>query len=105
MTSQDENAESEEKESRMSRKTLMLFVVGFLTIFAGAAVLMIAGVLYSGGQASFGTIIFIGPIPVVIGAGPGATWIVSVAIVLAVLTIVMFLVMQRQSKKGDLHES
>ena len=105
MTAQDENAENEEKESRMSRKTLMLFVVGFLTIFAGAVVLMIAGVVYGGSQVSFGTIIFIGPIPVVIGAGPGAIWMVSVAIVLAVLTIVMFLVMQRQLKNGDLHES
>jgi uncharacterized membrane protein len=105
MTVEDGNAENEEKETRTSRKILMLFVVGLLTVVAGVVVLIISTVLYGGAQTSFGTVIFIGPIPIVIGAGPGLTWIILVAIALVVLTIVLSFMMRGESKKGALHES
>jgi len=104
MAVQDENAENEEEEARASRKILILFAAGLLTVVAGIAVLIISMALYGGAQTSFGTVIFIGPFPIVIGAGPGAAWIILGAIVLAVLTVVLSFMMRRESKKGALHE-
>ena len=105
MTSANENRENEEKRSRDSRKIFALFIAGFLLVVAGIAVLMIASVLYGGGQTSFGTVIFIGPIPIVIGAGPGAAWLVLIAILLGVLTIVFLFMMRRDYKKDVSREA
>jgi len=99
MVAKDRNTKNKEKEADMSRKIMMLFIAGLLTISAGTAVLIITAVLYGGAQMNFGTIIFIGPIPIVFGAGPGALWMMLVAIVLAVLIVVIFMIMQREVKK------
>ena len=105
MAFQDEKAENEEKGAPASRKILILFVGGFLTVVAGIVILVISTALHSGAQTSFGTVIFIGPIPIVIGAGPGATWIIFAAIALAVVPIVLSFMMQRTSKNSNLQES
>jgi uncharacterized membrane protein len=47
---------------------------------------------------SGGAVIFIGPFPIVIGAGPDATLLVLVGIVLAVLSVVVFFVLRRKMK-------
>jgi len=78
-------------------KFLLLFVVGFFILFLGVMILMIAAVL-SGGSASFGAVVFIGPFPIVIGVGPEATWIILFAIVLAVLTIIILFISRREAK-------
>jgi uncharacterized membrane protein len=77
------------------QKFLLLFIIGFLMIFAGITILMITAVL-SGGQVNFGAIVFIGPIPIVVGVGPEATLIVLLAIILAVLSIIIFLTSRRK---------
>ena len=79
---------------------LLLFIIGFLIIFAGIIILIVAAML-SGGSMNFGAVIFIGPFPIVIGAGPEATWMVLFAIILAVLSIIMLLVSRRGGKKAD----
>ncbi len=77
------------------RKIMLLFILGFFIIFLGIIILVVAAVL-SGGSTNFGALIFIGPIPIVIGAGPEATLMILLAIVLAVLAIIMFLVLHRK---------
>ena len=77
----------------------MLLIVGVIIVFVGVAVVLIAAVLYSGGSVSAGVIIFIGPFPIVIGAGPDATWIVLVSVILAVLSVIVFLVMNRRMRR------
>jgi len=77
------------------RKIMLLFILGFFIIFLGIIILVVAAVL-SGGSTNFGALIFIGPIPIVIGAGPEATLMILLAIVLAVLAIIMFLVLRRK---------
>ncbi|MGB9676625.1 MAG: TIGR00304 family membrane protein [Candidatus Bathyarchaeales archaeon] len=74
---------------------MMLFIIGFILIFVGVIILMVAAAV-GGGTASFGGIIFIGPIPIVFGAGPEALLMVIVAIILAVLSIIMFYVFRRK---------
>jgi len=87
-------------ESNRPQKFLILFVIGFFIIFVGIVILMVAAVLYGKGSVNFGAIIFIGPVPIVVGAGPEATWMVLFAIILAVLSIIMFLIIRREIDKA-----
>lgn len=89
------------EQSSIFQKFFLLFIIGFFLIFVGIIILMVAAVL-SDGSANFGAFIFIGPFPIVVGAGPEAPWMILFAIILAVLSIVMFLVLRRERKKTNL---
>ncbi len=96
----DEKSQETAEEGVAVSSRLFLFVVlGFVLVFVGIMVILIAAVLYGGGSASAGAVIFIGPFPIVIGAGPDVTWIVLFSIILAVLSIVVFLVMNRRLRR------
>jgi uncharacterized membrane protein len=60
---------------------------------------VVASVLYGGGSVSGGVVIFIGPFPIVIGAGPDVSVIILVSVILAVLSVVVFLVMNRTVRR------
>lgn len=87
-------------ESNMSQKFLVLFIIGFFITFVGIIILIVAAVL-SNGSTNFGALIFIGPFPIVVGAGPQATWMVLFAIILAILSIIMFLISRKEIKKTN----
>jgi uncharacterized membrane protein len=78
------------------RKLFALFILGFLTMIVGMILVAIATIVSQGGSTSVGGIIFIGPIPIVFGAGPDAQWLILFAIILAVLTVIMFLSLCRK---------
>jgi uncharacterized membrane protein len=82
----------------VSRWFFVLLVLGFVLVAVGVVVVLFAGVFYGGGSVSGGAVIFIGPFPIVIGAGPDATLLVLVGIVLAVLSVVVFFVLRRKMK-------
>jgi len=84
-----------------SSKLLILFILGFFIILVGIIVLIVAALLYGEGSASFGGVIFIWFIPIVFGAGPEATWLILFAIILAVLSIIIFLILRRGPMKTD----
>lgn len=86
------------KEARRLQSLLILLVAGFSLVFTGVIVLTAATVL-SGGSANFGAVIFIGPFPIVVGVGPETTWTVLFAVVLAVLSGLMFLMLRRELGK------
>jgi len=88
------------EQSSVFQKFFLLFIIGFFTIFVGIIILMVAAVL-SDGSANFGAFIFIGPFPIVVGAGPEAPLMVLFAIILAVLSIIMFLVLRRERKRAN----
>ena len=97
-----ENREIVEEGITVSGYAFLFLILGFILVVVGIAVIFIATVLYGGGSASAGAIIFIGPFPMVFGAGPDVTWIVLFSIILAVLSVVVFLVMNRKfGKFGD----
>lgn len=98
MTNNQEETKCENDENAMSHKFLALFIVGFFLTLIGIIILIIATMLYGEGSANFVVLIFIGPIPIVVGAGPQAGWMVLLAIILAVLSIIMFLVMRREKQ-------
>jgi uncharacterized membrane protein len=89
------NAEDEDAGIAVSRGFFLLLILGFILVFVGITIVLVASMLL-GGSASFGAVIFIGPFPIVIGAGPEATLLVLLGIILAVVSVVMLLVMRRK---------
>ena len=92
-------AENEEHMA-MSSFPLTLFLIGLFLMFAGVIVLIASALLSGNETVSGGAIIFIGPIPIVLGAGPHALLAVVVAAVLTVIGFVIFLWMRRQGSRG-----
>ena len=78
----------------MSHRFFLFLILGFILVFAGVIIVLVAAALSGGGSASFGGVIFIGPFPIVIGAGPEASLMVLFGIILAVLSVIVFLVMR-----------
>jgi uncharacterized membrane protein len=87
-------------EASAFKKFIILFIVGLVMIFVGVIILMLTATLYGEGAASFGGIIFIGPVPIVFGAGPEALLMVIIAVILAVLSIIIFFVFRREIGKA-----
>jgi uncharacterized membrane protein len=48
-----------------------------------------------------GAVIFIGPLPIVLGVGPDASWLIIVSIILAVLTTIMILATHQKPVKKN----
>ena len=63
--------ETEREESR-SNLPIRLFQFGFLLIFAGVIVIMASAFVGGDVNVSGGAIIYLGPIPVILGAGTDA---------------------------------
>jgi uncharacterized membrane protein len=102
MSSSDvDSGETVEEGATVSSRFLLLLIAGFVLVFVGIAVIFVAAALSSGGSASGGVVIFIGPFPIVIGAGPDVTWIVLFSIIIAVLSVVLFLFMRRRVRLED----
>jgi uncharacterized membrane protein len=96
----EENVEADESAGVSGRFFLLLFL-GFVLVVVGVVVVLVAAVLSGGGSVSGGAVIFIGPFPIVIGAGPDVEWLVLVGIILAVLSVVLFFVMNRKMRRFE----
>ena len=96
----EKSQETAEEGIAVSSRLFLFLILGFVLVFIGIIVILIAVVLYGGGSANVGAVIFIGPFPIVIGAGPDVTWIVLFSIILAVLSVVVFLVMNRRLRRS-----
>ena len=90
-----------EKGVTNSDNYFLLLVLGFILVVIGITVLLFASWSYGGGSASVGMVIFIGPFPIVIGAGPEVTWVVMFSTILAVLSVVLFIVINRKIRKNE----
>jgi len=95
----EKSQETAEEGITVSSRLFLFLILGFVLVIVGIVVILIATVLYGGGSASAGVVIFIGPFPIVIGAGPDVTWIVLFSIILVVLSVVVFLVMNRRLRR------
>ena len=98
MRSAEDTGEAVEDGVTLSSRLFLLLISGFVLVFVGIAVIVIASVLYGGGSVSGGVVIFIGPFPIVVGAGPDVSLIILVSVILAVLSVVVFLVMNRRMR-------
>jgi uncharacterized membrane protein len=90
-----EPEEDEEEGIAISSRLFGMLVLGIVLVFVGIAVLAIASTML-GGQTSTGVVIFIGPIPIVFGSGPGSGWLILIGIILAVVSVLFFVMMNRR---------
>jgi uncharacterized membrane protein len=77
------------------KKLFSMFIAGFLTVFVGVLILVVAAA-FSGGSVDVGGVIFIWFIPIVFGTGPHAAWMILFALILAVLSIIIFFISYRK---------
>jgi len=73
--------------------------VGFFLVFTGVVILMIATLIY-GLPDSVGLVVFIGPIPIILGAGEYSFLAIVLAIVLTILSIVFLMILRKQKVNG-----
>ena len=102
MRSADEgNMETSEEGMPVHSRFFLLLLAGFVLVVVGVVVVLVAMVLTGSGSVSGGAVIFIGPFPIVVGAGPDVSLIILVSVILAVLSVVVFLVMNRRMRRVD----
>ena len=87
--------ESEGEGAFVSNRLFWLLILGVALVLVGIVVLAVVS-LFFGESASTGVIVFVGPFPIVFGSGPNASWLILVGILLAVLSVVLFLVMNKR---------
>jgi uncharacterized membrane protein len=90
--------EAEDDGIGISSRLLSFLLLGITLVFVGIAVLVVASVVL-GGSGSVGGVILIGPIPIVFGAGPDAGWLIAISIILTVVSLILFLVMNRRARR------
>jgi len=82
---------------------MKMFLAGFLLIFLGVIILMIAGFMGEISQ-SFGLVVFIGPIPIILGAGRYSLLAVLLAVLLTVFGIIIFVIFRKWRFQGALQK-
>ena len=92
------NEKADENGISISGRLLGFLLLGIALVFVGIAVLVVASIVL-GRSDSVGGIILIGPIPIVFGWGPDAGWLIAISLILAVYSIVLFLIMNKRSKR------
>lgn len=83
---------------------MKIFLVGFFLVFVGVVIVMIAALMY-GLPDSAGLIVFIGPIPIILGAGEYSFLAVVLAITLVILSIILFVALRRRKEDGFLRQT
>jgi len=87
--------ETEDEGIPVSSRLFGFLILGIALVFVGIVVLVVVSVVF-GSSGSVGVVIFIGPFPIVFGSGPNADWLILIGLILAVLSVVFFLVMKRR---------
>ena len=88
--------EEDEAEGLMVSSRLLVFLVlGIALLFIGIVVLVVASAsLCDTGSVS--VVIFVGPFPIVFGSGPDATWLIIMGVILAIISLIAFLAMNKR---------
>jgi uncharacterized membrane protein len=90
-----EKSENDEERITISNRFFILLILGFVFLTVGV-IIVLATAVFNSGSTSFGGVIFIGPFPIVFGAGPDAAWLIAIGIAIAVLSIIVFIMMRRR---------
>jgi uncharacterized membrane protein len=83
------------EETMLSATPFKLFFLGFFLMFAGVIVLFIASAFQGNTSVSGGLLVFIGPFPIILGAGPHAFLAIFLAAVLTIVGFVVFFWLRR----------
>jgi len=90
-----EKSENDEESITVSNRFFILLILGLVFLTVGV-IIVLATAVFNSGSTSFGGVIFIGPFPIVFGAGPDAAWLIAIGTVLAILSIIVFMIMRRR---------
>ena len=82
----------------ISGRLLGFLLLGIVLVFVGISVLVVASIVL-GGSGSVGGVILIGPIPIVFGSGPDAGWLIVISVILTIVSVVLFLIMNKRSRR------
>lgn len=72
-----------------------LFFLGLFLMLIGTIFVVITAIL-SGETATAGAVIFVGPIPIIVGTWPYSIWAIILAVALTILGIVMFIIWRKR---------
>jgi LPXTG-motif cell wall-anchored protein len=100
MNSEPEESTEEEKGFGRSGWFFWLLAAGFGLVFAGGLILVLAAA-FGGGFGSSGVVIFIGPFPIVFGAGTETAWLILIGLAIAVASVVLFWVGRRKLREEE----
>ncbi|MCL5877942.1 MAG: DUF131 domain-containing protein [Candidatus Bathyarchaeota archaeon] len=92
--------QSEENGVAVSGRTVGLLLAGFALVLVGIVVIVVATLVFGNGG-SVGGVILIGPIPIFFGSGPNATSLIALSVILTIISIVMFIVLNRRTKRSS----
>ncbi len=93
-------SENESEDTAYEGKISTVVFVGLAITIVGVALVFLASVL-NGDSGSVGGVIFIGPFPIVFGAGPSAVWLILVSLVIAALIVVLLMIWRRRVYRGS----
>jgi uncharacterized membrane protein len=71
-------------------RLLPLFFTGFLIVFIGMALMIVSSLFSEAGSVLGGAVVFIGPIPIILGSGPISLHVFTLAIILTVIGVIFF---------------
>lgn len=90
---------SEETAKEGSRSWLtFLLAAGLVLVLVGVLVVFVAALSGNSSSSSVGVVIFIGPIPIVFGAGPDAGLLVLAGALISAVSITIFLAMRKRMR-------
>jgi len=92
---EDNFLESDQKENALSGKFLLLLSLGFALVFIGVIIVLVATIFLGEASTSASAVIFIGPFPLIFGSGVDTGWIILLSIIIAVVSIMLFFVMNK----------
>ncbi len=84
-----------EVETPLLTFPMKLFLLGFALIFLGIIFLIASSILYGNVQTTTGVVIFVGPIPIILGSGPYSFLAILFATILTILGIAFFLLLRK----------
>jgi uncharacterized membrane protein len=74
---------------------MKLFLLGFALIIIGTILLVVFSILKGDAQISFGTVLIIGVIPIIFGAGPHSFFAILLAVILAIFAMFFFFLLRK----------
>jgi uncharacterized membrane protein len=89
-------SEEDDEETLASKWPLLLTTGGVIAFVIGMAIIFLGALIDKGGLASAGIVIFIGPFPIVFGAGPNSGLLILMGIILTVTSLVIWAILKRK---------
>jgi uncharacterized protein (TIGR00304 family) len=92
-----QNERTREESSTVNVAATWILIIGFTLMLIGITILIAATALQGNMDVSGGGIVFIGPIPIIFGAGPNAFLAILLAAVLTIIGFLMFFWLRKKS--------